>query len=77
VERLQKIPDFQCQKPPGAFYAFVNIEQALTDTYCDVEEWAGALLEKEHVAVIPGSAFGFPLNQIAKNCHCKIYFSTI
>jgi aspartate aminotransferase len=60
MERLHQIPGFQCQTPPGAFYAFVNIAQAFHETYRDATEWAEALLEKEYVAVIPGSAFGFP-----------------
>jgi aspartate aminotransferase len=63
IDRLQQIPGFQCQKPAGAFYAFVNIYETLNHSdgkYRDSIAWAETLLEKEQVAVIPGSAFGFP-----------------
>ncbi len=61
VNRLNQIPGLSCQKPAGAFYVFVNIREALDATggkYQSPEEWAKALLEKELVAVIPGSGFG-------------------
>lgn len=61
VDRLNQIPGFVCQKPAGAFYVFVNIREALDatgGTYQSPDEWAKALLEKELVAVIPGSGFG-------------------
>ncbi|MGA8942483.1 MAG: pyridoxal phosphate-dependent aminotransferase [Thermoactinomyces sp.] len=61
VDRLNQIPGFVCQKPAGAFYVFVNIRKALDATggkYQSPDEWAKALLEKELVAVVPGSGFG-------------------
>jgi aspartate aminotransferase len=61
VERLNKIPGFVCLKPAGAFYAFVNIRQALENSggrYKNPDEWAADLLETERVAVVPGSGFG-------------------
>ncbi|MBA4602607.1 pyridoxal phosphate-dependent aminotransferase [Thermoactinomyces mirandus] len=61
VDRLNQIPGFVCQKPAGAFYVFVNIRKALNGTggkYKSPDEWAAALLEKELVAVVPGSGFG-------------------
>ena len=43
-----------CHLPKGAFYAFPSIEgTGLTD-----EEFAERLLMEQHVAVVPGSAFG-------------------
>jgi aminotransferase len=41
-------------EPRGAFYAFPRI----TSTGLDSETFARRLLEEEHVAVIPGGAFG-------------------
>ena len=43
-----------CFEPMGAFYVFPHISRfGMTS-----EEFAKTLLEKEHVAVVPGSAFG-------------------
>lgn len=54
LDLVQAIPGVTCGKPDGAFYLFVNIGKlGLTSLeFCD------ALLEKQHVAVIPGIAFG-------------------
>ncbi|WP_242091169.1 aminotransferase class I/II-fold pyridoxal phosphate-dependent enzyme [Curtobacterium sp. DN_7.5] len=41
--------------PRGAFYLWVDVSHASGG---DVAEWALALLQQEHVAVAPGSAFG-------------------
>ncbi len=41
--------------PRGAFYLWVDVSHT---TDGDVAEWALALLQREHVAVAPGSAFG-------------------
>ena len=43
-----------CFEPKGAFYIFPNITSS---GYTD-EEFAEQLLRKEHVALVPGSAFG-------------------
>ncbi len=43
-----------CFEPRGAFYAFPNIRASGMDE----ETFATRLLEEEHVAVVPGSAFG-------------------
>ncbi len=43
-----------CSEPRGAFYAFPCIES----TGLDDETFAEHLLEEEHVAVVPGRAFG-------------------
>ncbi len=43
-----------CTEPQGAFYAFPCIQS----TGLDDNEFAEALLQEEHVAVVPGRAFG-------------------
>ena len=43
-----------CGEPQGAFYAFPSIKA----TGMSSEAFAEALLKEEHVAVVPGSAFG-------------------
>lgn len=44
----------RCFEPRGAFYVFPSVKS----TGMTGEEFAGALLEEQHVAVVPGSAFG-------------------
>ena len=41
--------------PQGAFYLWIDVSHA---TQGDVAEWALAFLQRERVAVAPGSAFG-------------------
>ena len=43
-----------CFEPKGAFYAFPSVRNTGMNEY----EFADKLLAEEHVAVIPGSAFG-------------------
>lgn len=43
-----------CRNPKGAFYAFPSIQK----TGLSSEEFCKQLLEKKHVAVVPGTAFG-------------------
>ena len=54
VERLNRIPGFRCQRPDGAFYAWVNIEE----TGVPAAEVQRVLLEEAGVAGIAGAAFG-------------------
>nr|MBK7066596.1 pyridoxal phosphate-dependent aminotransferase [Deltaproteobacteria bacterium] len=66
VEGLRNIPGVRCGTPEGAFYAFCDINEwigrrtpegtVLTDDTA-VAAW---LLDKAHVAVVPGAAFGAP-----------------
>ena len=44
----------QCLLPHGAFYAFASVK----NTGLSSEEFAEKLLRAEHVAVVPGEAFG-------------------
>jgi aspartate aminotransferase len=52
IDRLRTIPGVTCTQPQGAFYAFPRIGSRNT------AEFAEQLLEKAHVAVVPGEAFG-------------------
>jgi aspartate aminotransferase len=65
VAGLSSIPGVKCRKPEGAFYAFADVrglygldwngKKIATDE--DVAFW---MLEKAHVAAVPGSGFGAP-----------------
>lgn len=60
---LTDIPGVNCKKPNGAFYLFPNVaEAAKMNGFETVDEWVGALLEEEKVALVPGSGFGAPNN---------------
>jgi len=55
---ISAIPGLVCPKPHGAFYLFPNISATGLDstTFCE------RLLEQEHVALVPGIAFGMDTN---------------
>ncbi len=65
VKGLNSVPGVKCRKPEGAFYAFAdcrgllgldwNGKEVKTD-----EDIAFFLLDKAHVAAVPGGAFGAP-----------------
>ena len=60
-ERLNKMPGVQCLATSGAFYAFPNVQQAITRLGLDSDvAFAEYLLDKAGVAIVPGSAFGSP-----------------
>jgi len=54
VSGLQEIPGFQCLLPPGAFYAFPNIE----GTGLSAAEMQDYLLQEAGVATLAGTSFG-------------------
>jgi aspartate aminotransferase len=65
VEELNRVPGVRCRTPEGAFYAFADCRglygidwngKALS-TDENVAFW---LLDKAHVAAVPGGAFGAP-----------------
>jgi aspartate aminotransferase len=60
VAGLRAIPGVTCNMPQGAFYVFPNVSAHLHASMPDDGAVAKALLEKEHVAVTPGGAFGAP-----------------
>jgi len=61
VQLLNDIDGISCNLPKGAFYVFCNVKEAVKKGgYANVDEWATALLEKEYVALVPGTGFGAP-----------------
>jgi len=54
VERVNAIPGLRCMPPDGAFYAFVNVSALPVPEAA----FARLLLEKYHVATVPGTVFG-------------------
>lgn len=57
---LSAIPGISCPEPSGAFYAFPDVSAHLVNGSGDATALARHLLEREHVAVVPGDAFGAP-----------------
>lgn len=64
VEGLRAIPGITCEWPGGAFYAFPNVSAYLGDgknaLAKSCTELSQLLLERAHVALVPGEAFGAP-----------------
>ena len=65
VEGLRSIPGVKCRMPEGAFYAFADCRALYGIDYngkaiANDEDVAFFLLEKAHVAAVPGGAFGAP-----------------
>jgi len=64
VDGLNKIPGITCGEPGGAFYVFPDVSARLgsgPDALAkDCSELATKLLEKAHVALVSGAAFGAP-----------------
>jgi aspartate aminotransferase len=59
IERLRAIPGVSCAMPKGAFYAYPNIGLILgRGGIQNTLQFAEQLLERAHVAVVPGEAFG-------------------
>ena len=54
IKNLRKIDSLKFNEPEGTFYAFIDI----SDTGLKSKEFSFGLLEKEHVAVVPGIAYG-------------------
>jgi aspartate aminotransferase len=62
-ERINAMEGLSCIKPEGAFYVYVDISSYLGKELCGIKlksslDFADIVLEKAHVAVIPGAAFG-------------------
>jgi len=63
VEGLRQIAGVTCEWPGGAFYAFPNVSAHLRGGNAlakSCTELAKELLERAHVALVPGEAFGAP-----------------
>jgi aminotransferase len=56
-------------EPRGAFYAFPRI----SSTGLDADTFSRRLLEEEHVAVVPGSAFGPSGSEHVRACYATSY----
>jgi aspartate aminotransferase len=67
VEKLSEIRGFNCTKPKGSFYVFVDV----SDYNMDSISFCNRLLEEAKVAVTPGKYFG-------KNCdkHLRLSFAS-
>jgi aminotransferase len=59
-----------CFEPRGAFYCFPNVTDA---TGLDDEAFAQQLLAEEHVAVVPGTAFGPSGAGHVRACYATAY----
>lgn len=62
-ERINAMEGLSCIKPEGAFYVYVDISNYIGKELCGVKlnsslDFSQVMLEKGHVAVIPGTAFG-------------------
>ena len=73
-ERLTKLPKITCVRPGGAFYCFPNVSAYFGKTVggatiTDAITFAAALLEQNHVAVVPGNDSGF-------DTHLRLSFAT-
>ncbi len=59
MERLNALSEYLTYTPPkGAFYFFVNFSKFLTPKKMSDFELCKALLDRHHVALVPGSSFG-------------------
>ena len=54
IRAISNIEKIKCVKPDGTFYLFINI----SETGMDCTKFAYKLLKQEHVAVVPGVAYG-------------------
>ncbi len=70
VDRINSLLGFKCIHADGAFYAFMDIAEAMQLKGFETDgEFVEAILEKQLVAVVPGSAFG-------ADKHMRISFAT-
>jgi aspartate aminotransferase len=70
VGRLRAMPGVQIGEPKGAFYAYPNLSGALARLGIESPmQFAEQLLERAHVATVPGEAFG-------TDSHIRISYAT-
>ncbi len=56
VERINQIPGFKCIPAAGAFYAFMDVRDAMKQKGFETDaDFATAILEEVDVAAVPGS----------------------
>jgi aspartate aminotransferase len=58
VERLNRLPGFECRPPDGAFYAFPHVAACYRPGRQGSVALAEFLMEEARVVVVPGAAFG-------------------
>lgn len=58
MELLDTIPGIRYVRPDGAFYVFIDVSAYYGDSVHGSAELATRLLRENHVAVVPGDAFG-------------------
>ncbi|MFL6467131.1 MAG: pyridoxal phosphate-dependent aminotransferase [Pyrinomonadaceae bacterium] len=58
IPALNEIAGFKCAMPEGAFYAFVDVRNAIGNEYKSSGEIVEALLRKYHIVVTDGAGFG-------------------
>ena len=73
-QRLNALPNITCVRPQGAFYCFPNVsayygKKAGDAQITEAVSFAAALLEQNHVAVVPGNDSGF-------DTHVRLSFAT-
>ncbi len=67
---LSAIPGVSCEQPTGAFYAFPDVSATFAKQgVTDASGFARIALERAHVAVVPGNAFG-------QSTHIRLSFAT-
>tara|TARA_B100000945_G_scaffold112633_1_gene89225 strand:+ start:274 stop:1452 length:1179 start_codon:yes stop_codon:yes gene_type:complete len=58
IDRLNKIPNINCQVPGGAFYAFPDISYYLNGRISDSFKLSDYILEKANTVTVAGAGFG-------------------
>ncbi len=58
VEEINKLKNYSLLKPAGAFYAFIEISKNYNQEITNSFDFCKYLLEKSHLAAVPGGAFG-------------------
>jgi aspartate aminotransferase len=58
IPALQTIESFKVAEPEGAFYAFCDVRNLLGDKFKTSSDVADFLLEKAHIVITDGAAFG-------------------
>ncbi len=58
IPELQKIENFKCEMPEGAFYAFADVRGLLGEKYKTSADVAETLLNEAHIVATDGAGFG-------------------
>jgi aspartate aminotransferase len=58
IPALNEIDGFKCEMPEGAFYAFVDVRNALGGDLKTSADIANLLLKKAYIVVTDGAGFG-------------------